>query len=293
MIHHPLSVPADACPPDADRAGPVVPENIARLLYVLRILLELGRHLAATMERRAAAPGFWLFRAIFGTADLSVIVAHLRRGILRAAALESLLLARAAAGRDVAQSPPHTPGAHPGTDPHTESLQVQIARLAAERARHDATIDPNNPSTAEDIEAEVRTRAVGRTIGDIGRDLGVVAFLCTREFWDTLEDVITRHEASAAICPEDTQPVPESLPRQPEQDPLAQQMQPGTTLPPHRASRFAPGQLVAAPFRFKPAPPRLRPRVRHTIPVSNKSPAAAVKATGPPRPPRAAMKRAA
>jgi len=96
MTHTALTPPADACSPDADRAGPAVPENIAGLLYVVGVLLEYGRHLAATIERRAAAPGFGLFAALFGSPRLPVILTYLHRGILRATALETLLLQRAA-----------------------------------------------------------------------------------------------------------------------------------------------------------------------------------------------------
>jgi len=60
MISSPNTAPADAYAPEANREGPAMPENIARLLYVVRILLDFGHHLAATIERRAAGPGFWL-----------------------------------------------------------------------------------------------------------------------------------------------------------------------------------------------------------------------------------------
>ncbi len=78
-----------------------MPERIAGLLRVVRILLAYGRHLTDTVAQRAAAPSFTSIAACFGTLNLSVILAHLRRGLLRAAALERVLLARAASGRDI------------------------------------------------------------------------------------------------------------------------------------------------------------------------------------------------
>jgi hypothetical protein len=106
-IHATSQSPSPSTPGSSqDRACPAVPANLARLLYVVVTLLEFGRHLAATIERRSALPGFSLFAALFGTARLRVILAHLHRGILRASALETLLLKRAAVGRDVAITPP-------------------------------------------------------------------------------------------------------------------------------------------------------------------------------------------
>jgi len=80
---------------------PEVPNNIALLLHAARTLLGYGRHLIDTICLRATAPNFNAIAACFGTANLSTIFAHLNRGILRAAALERVLLARAATGRDI------------------------------------------------------------------------------------------------------------------------------------------------------------------------------------------------
>ena len=196
-----------------------MPTNIAQLLSVVRILLEYGRHLAATIERRAAAPGFGLFAALFGSPRLPVIHAYLHRGILRAAALESLLRERAATGCDVAMSPLHTgseadtDSAEAKPDPLHEPLGAQIARLAAERAAHDAPIDPAHLPTLEDMEAEIRDRPIGLTIAHIRRDLGIVAGLCTRAFWDSVTEAIACYEDSALKYSDDVQHKPEMFQR--------------------------------------------------------------------------------
>jgi hypothetical protein len=95
--------PGPASPPDPpqDQPGSTVPEYISAVLYAVGILLGYGRHLIATIHRRAAAPTFPTIAACFGTANLSTICAHLNRGILRAMALERFVLARAATGRDI------------------------------------------------------------------------------------------------------------------------------------------------------------------------------------------------
>ena len=62
--------------------------------------------------------------ACFGTANLSTILAHLNRGLLRAAALERVLLARAATGQDidfVERRTPHAPNHSPPQQPPNPS----------------------------------------------------------------------------------------------------------------------------------------------------------------------------
>ena len=84
--------------PSQDRSGQPVPRNIAGLLAIVRILLAFGRHLSETLERRAAKRSFSLLAQFFGTARLPVILARISRGILRAEALEQVLLSLAAGG---------------------------------------------------------------------------------------------------------------------------------------------------------------------------------------------------
>jgi hypothetical protein len=97
-----VDTPCPKSPPDPpDHPGTPVPEHITFLLHAARTLLGYGRHLLATIRHRATAPTFPSIAACFGTSNLSTINAHLNRGILRAAALERFLLARAATGRDI------------------------------------------------------------------------------------------------------------------------------------------------------------------------------------------------
>src|ERR1700679_1527569 len=102
----PSPCPASPDDPHVDRTGRTlpartIPARIAALLHTVRIMLGFGRHLAATVQHRSVSPGFNVIAACFGTRRLYAILAHLERGILRAKALEHVLLARAARGRDI------------------------------------------------------------------------------------------------------------------------------------------------------------------------------------------------
>ena len=93
--------PAPPTDPPQDQPGSTVPNRIAFLLQAVDILLGYGHHLLNTIRHRATTPTFTTIAASFGTANVATILAHLNRGILRAAALERVLLARAATGHDI------------------------------------------------------------------------------------------------------------------------------------------------------------------------------------------------
>ena len=194
--------PADASagrspPPDPspDRAQKPVPQNIGDVLTLLHILLVYGRHLAATLEHRAAARGFSAIAQFFGTARVPAILARLSRGILRIMALERVLRARAARGRDLvfpqlrrrAASEPQ-PALPPAPKPQDEPPPPRPA--PRRRPDPDAPPDPANPPTLEQLEAEIRRRPIGRTIADICRDLGVAPSLCEGSLWNALFEAI-------------------------------------------------------------------------------------------------------
>jgi hypothetical protein len=182
-----------------------IPERTAALLRVVRILLGYGRHLAGTVRERAAAPGFAAIAACFGTANLSLILAHLHRGILRAAALERVLLALAATGRDLAFATPRIRTADRPPAPTEPAADREPAPPAPRPAppRPAWRLPPDHPAnfhtpTLEELEAQVRRRPLGRTIVDICLDLGVVPGLCTGAFWNELFDLTRRHGGSVA-----------------------------------------------------------------------------------------------
>jgi hypothetical protein len=189
--------------PPADRAGGAVPARIALLLNTLRILLGYGRHLANTAQHRAAHPGFNAIAVCFGTGRVFSILAHLQRGILRAMALERVLLARAARGRDIRFTEPRgaqtraTPAA-PGAPPAAPQPEAQVERNPPARpSRPPGSNDPELfMPTLEELEAQVRRRPLGRTIVEICLDLAVVPGFCTGTFWNEVFDSIRLYGGS-------------------------------------------------------------------------------------------------
>jgi len=164
-----------------------MPEYVAVLLRAVGILLGYGRHLLATVGHRAAAPTFPTIAAAFGTANLSTILAHLKRGILRATALQNMLLARAETGRDISIVIRRTRA----DEPEPPADQPAARKAAPRRSLPPGSDDPELfMPTLEDLERQVRRRAVGRTITDICRDLAVVPGLCTPAFWNGLFEVM-------------------------------------------------------------------------------------------------------
>ena len=175
-------------------AAPTValPNNLALLLHAARTLLTYGRHLIETVRLRAATPNFNAIAACFGTANLSTILAHLNRGILRAAALERVLLTRAATGRDIdvvgsrPPAPPPSP-APASAAPEPPATSPDRPQPIPRPSRLPGWDDPELfMPTAEDLERLVRRRPLGRTILDICLDLAVVPGFCTGEFWNEL-----------------------------------------------------------------------------------------------------------
>jgi hypothetical protein len=187
-----------------------MPARIAALLHTVRILLSFGRHLAETATHRSTSPDFNAIAACFGTGRLHAILAHLQRGILRATALEHVLLARAARGRDIgcvarpegATASPATPTDPPDTEPSAAepTAAAPVAREPALRlSRPPGWNDPElYMPTLQELEAQVRRRPLGRTLVDICLDLAVVPGFCTGAFWNEMFDSIRSHGGSVA-----------------------------------------------------------------------------------------------
>ncbi len=173
-----------------------MPEYIAGVLRVVGILLGYGRHLLATVQHRAAAPTFPAIAACFGTADLPTILAHLKRGILRATALQNVLLARAETGRDINIVTRRTRTAEPPPAPTDPQAEQPADQPAAPKAAKRPLLPPGSDDpqlfmpTLQDLERQVRRRAVGRTIAEICRDLAVVPGFCTPAFWNGLFEIM-------------------------------------------------------------------------------------------------------
>jgi len=172
--------------PPQDRPGQPVPRNIAALLVIVRTLLAFGRRLSATLERRAAKRSFSLIAQFFGTARLAVIRARIARGILRAEALEQLLLALAA-GDDLL---PCEPVWRPEREPRPPALRQATGRAANRPGPSPKPEESLELPTPEQMQADVRRGAIGQAIADICRDLGVAPGLCDSGFWTRLHQSI-------------------------------------------------------------------------------------------------------
>ena len=183
-------------PATPDLPVATIPERIAGLLHAARTLLGYGHHLIATVRHRATAPNFNAIAACFGTANLSTILAHLNRGILRATALEHVLLARAASGHDIDFVEPRIPAPRPPPAPaDAETLQPATPSAMCQPARRSSrAAGCNDPElvmpTLRDLERQVRRRPLGRAILDICLDLAVVPGFCTGAFWNELFDIM-------------------------------------------------------------------------------------------------------
>jgi len=193
----PVAFPSD---PPQDHCDHAAPANIGVLLHAVRTLLTYGRHLVDTVRQRSTAPGFNTIAACFGTANLSTILAHLNRGILRCIALERVLLARAATGKDIDYSARRSltteeylarmDAAH--AQPEQPTAAAPTTRKHAPRPSRPAGW--NDPElfmpTLEDLERQMRRRPIGRIILDISLDLAVVPGFCHSQFWNELFDIM-------------------------------------------------------------------------------------------------------
>ena len=177
-----------------------IPGRINHVLTVVAALIAHARHFVATATIRAAAPEFAVAAAVFGTYDLTTIVFRMRRGILRALALQQYMLERAARGCNLR----FAWRSWANVQPHHRPPPRPAKKRAAPRARcrpDPALLAPDHPGayylpTPEELAAEVRRRPVGRTMVSICLDLGLAPGLCDGEFWNQVEKIFRRYGGS-------------------------------------------------------------------------------------------------
>ena len=182
--------------PDPPRAATPIPAALNRVLGVLRRLIDYGKNLTATVQRRAAAPGFALFAKSFGTADVTTILTRIINALRRAAALEAALLRRAASGQDLTTTPLRIPAAR--TPRPARQIAPPDAQPAPQPAAPTEDARLARLPTEQEIAAEVRRRPVGAIIADICRDLGIAPGHLDRAFWDELSHAIIAYGGSLA-----------------------------------------------------------------------------------------------
>ena len=204
--------PAASPNPPQDKCDLKFPDtNIELLLHAVHALLIYGRHLLETICQRSTLPTFNAIAANFGTANLSTIIAHLNRGVLRAFALERFLLARAATGKDIdfIQRRITWTTLLPEPDPVEDIPPEPPAAVAAPPAPRKRAPRPSRPAgwndpelfmpTLEELERQVRRRPIGRTIYDICLDLAVVPGFCHSVFWNELFEIMHHFGGGDAV----------------------------------------------------------------------------------------------
>src|SRR5271166_3760553 len=152
-----------------------------RVLDVVRKLIDYGKELGTTLQRRATSDLAAVTRP-FGTRDISLILARITRGLLLANALEARVVALAA---------------RPAAPPRPARAPAQRAPRATKpaSARPTREADPRFAllPTPEQIAAEVRRRPIGAVIADICRDLAIIP---THPLWQELSVAIIWHGGS-------------------------------------------------------------------------------------------------
>ncbi len=161
---------------------PSEPTRSARLLGLVRKLIDYGRQLCTSLLDRTADVA--AVTRDFGTKDIATILRRIACGLERANVLEARIVHSAArldtgprrAAAVSASNPSAAP--RPIASP-AEKPDPRLARL---------------PTSAE-IAAEVRRRPIGVVIADICRDLGI---LPCHPLWRELSPLIIRHGGSLA-----------------------------------------------------------------------------------------------
>jgi len=180
-----MKAEATAATPAHDPAAAAKPGCFARVLDVVRRLIDYGKELAATVLQRTPNIDFAARACNFGTNDIGLIVARITQGLLRAQALEARLERIA-----------------PRLDAKPTAGSAQRKPRAALAARQVEAADPRlaHLPTPERIAAEVRRRPIGCVIADICRDLGI---LPCHPLWRELSREIIRHGGSLAALVND------------------------------------------------------------------------------------------
>src|SRR5271169_6189765 len=130
----PAATPVATSTPAPATPGEHRPGRFRRVLDVVRKLIDYGKELATTLQRRAATDLATVTRP-FGTRDISLILARITRGLLLANALEARVVelaarpdARPAPSRAPAQRAPRVPQPA-AAKPTKEADDPRLARL--------------------------------------------------------------------------------------------------------------------------------------------------------------------
>ncbi len=172
-----------------------MPEGIAALLQLVRILLGHGRRFVDTVTTKSDTPQFGSIAVVFGTYDLPVILARVQRGILRLLALDAYLCQRAKKGREIPFMEPRTPSAQPDQPRREAQAEPKTPRKRRLAYNPDSAYIP----TLEELNAEVRRTPIGRTIARVCLDLGIVPAFCTGEMGNAILQTLQYYGGSLGM----------------------------------------------------------------------------------------------
>ena len=198
MPEQPTTTPTVPPDPHQDHAGAVAaaPSRTARLLGLVRMLMDYGFELVCTLQRRGAANDVSVSAMTrpFGTRNFALILARITRGLRLAGALEERLMRH-----------PIPEEKKPAGTSAPSQRQPRAARPAAARPASRRHLEDPDPRlellpTAEQIAADIRRRPVGAVIADICRDLGI---LPGHKLWRELSLAIIDHGGSLVRLSED------------------------------------------------------------------------------------------
>ncbi len=194
------------------------PSRTGALLSLVCKLIDYGTFLASTLRQHGLGDYPAIQGRQFGTTNVTLILARIARGLLRAAALEARLHHRAA--RLDAPPRPRAPRTHPRSVATDPTSQPPAPRRRANPRDDDETLLAH-PPTQEQIAAEIRRRPIGEVIADICRDFGIVP---AHPLWRELEHAIMRERGHCAALFIDIVkrpgrlPIPEDWPAEPQPD---------------------------------------------------------------------------
>ena len=195
------------------------PSRSGGLLGLVRRLIDYGSFLAATLRQRGLGNHPAVHGRQFGTTSVTLILARIARGLLRAAALEARL--HRSATRLDAPSRPRAPQAHAASAATEAGEPRAPRRRASPRHTDDDDALLAHMPTAEQIAEQIRGRPIGEVIADICRDLGI---LPAHPLWQELSDAIMLEGGRLAALVIDTMrrrrlvPIPDDWPEEPPPD---------------------------------------------------------------------------
>jgi len=165
---------------DAPTAAAPQPGRVARLLSLVRQLIDYGKQFAATLRTNPVQ---------HGGSDIAAILARITRGLLRAEALEARI-SRNAARLDADRKP--RPAASRRT-PHPAQHETNVPQADEGRPGPTNQSAPVRDPTPEQIAALIQRQPVGAVIADICRDLGIRP---NHPLWPELRQIIVEHGGS-------------------------------------------------------------------------------------------------